>query len=128
MSGIKPSWDRQTIPSNHAGKMRPLPTGLSNLLEVTGAYAGKFKTSPLPEGIGYEFDRWCDTPKGIDRKDLLLFETWVPSKDARLMAKGLGGGRKVAMRFWFAMLMHHGHILGGVAKRYYQAFMSEMNV
>ena len=131
-AGIKPCWHRQIEVSNATGKHRPLPVGTRGMgcgqvmrekNPLLHNRSGKASVK-LPDR--YTFDNWCDTPEGVDRGELLLMETWVSSAEARKEAKAVGGGQKVAMRFWLGMLVAGGYIAGAAARHYYQRFMSAM--
>ena len=129
---IRESWTSQSQVGNGAGKHRPLPVGTrgmscgfglpeNNPLLRNGVNKPKAK---VPKR--YTFEDWCDLPEGVDRISLLLMEDKVSSAHARAEAKSWGGGKKCAMKFWFAMLVTGGWIDEEDCRYYYQRFKAAM--
>ena len=131
-AGIKPCWNRQIEAGNHAGKHRPLPVGTKGLgcgsvIPSKNPLLRNWRTKPeLERPEKFTFDSWCNTPDGLDREDLVVMEGWSSSAVARREAKAVGGGKKVAMKFWLRNLVTGKFIVPEGARRYYSRFMSEM--
>jgi len=99
---------------------RPLPVGINSLAKKCSNNEVKRQ---LPEQ--YTFDTWAVLDP-VDRDELVWMESIIPSSEARIEGKAVGGGRKVAMRFWFAMLLQE-DVIHGIGARYFYRKFSTIN-